>query len=103
MESKDLVEDKTLTIYIIKYYFDTIKQTTDTISKINLSTEMFNIIYENIEYFKNDNTLMITLYTTLKRLKNEIANIDYNNNLELNEWCDIYNILIRYINNNYFN
>lgn len=102
MDTKNSSEDKSLIIYIIKYYFDTIKQTRGSINKINLSVEMFNIIYENIEYFKDNKNLMTNLYQALKRLKNEITNIDYNNDLELDDWCIIYDKLIRYINNNLF-
>ena len=100
MDSKDLLENKDLIIYIIKYYCDTIEETNNSINKLNLSVEMFNIIYENILYFKDNNIVMSALYKSLKRLKNEITGIENINNLELNNWCDIYNKLIRYINNN---
>jgi hypothetical protein len=84
--------------HIVHYYLDTIKNTRGSINKINLSVEMFNIIYDNINYFKNNNIFMATLYTTLKKLKNEITDIDCN--LELEEWCDIYNKLIKYKKDN---
>lgn len=98
MDSKDSSNDINMVERVIYYYLDTIKNTKGDINKINLSVEMFNIIYDNINYFKNNNIFMSTLYTTLKKLKNEISDMDCN--LELEKWCDIYNKLIKYKKDN---
>lgn len=98
MDSKVSSNDINILKHVILYYLDTIKNTRGDVNKINLSVEMFNIIYYNINYFKNNNIFMSTLYTTLKKLKNEISDMDCN--LELEEWCNIYNKLIKYKKDN---
>ena len=98
MDAKVSSNDINILKHVMLYYLDTIKNTRGNINKINLSVEMFNIIYDNINYFKNNNIFMLTLYTTLKKLKNEISDMDCN--LELEKWCDIYNKLIKYKKDN---